>query len=105
LADAGISTFVGGLFESGWARAANVTLAGLTSQEFPSDLIAPSTYSDLPDFAMPVPEAGQLAIARHVGVAGSAVDLGAALSALGERITVHEERLVAGSEEASANGA
>jgi O-succinylbenzoate synthase len=51
--EAGVPAFVGGLFESGRGRAANLALAGLEGFSLPGDLSPPASYLEGDPFAYP----------------------------------------------------
>jgi o-succinylbenzoate synthase len=60
-AEAGVPAFVGGFFETGFARLANVALAGLPGFTLPGDLSDPAAYLDSDPVAYPSDASGWVA--------------------------------------------
>jgi O-succinylbenzoate synthase len=71
-ASAGVPAFVGGLFESGLGRSANVALAGVRGFSLPGDLSAPDRYLNDSPFSYPQVADGQVRVPQGAGV-GSTV--------------------------------
>jgi len=77
-AEAGVPTFIGGFFEAGLGRSANLALAALlaqTSAELVGDLSDPSEYLELDPCGYPVVAHGSVTVPSEPGV-GRAPDLG-----------------------------
>jgi O-succinylbenzoate synthase len=71
--DAGCRVFVGGFFESGLGRSANLALASRSGFDLPGDLTAPVDYLSAQPFAYPAPHGGSVSVPDGAGV-GSAID-------------------------------
>lgn len=73
-ADAGVPVFVGGFFEAGLGRAANLALAARLAQSAPglvSDVSAPSSYLETDPCGYPEVHAGWVRVPDGPGVGGS----------------------------------
>lgn len=66
-ADAGVGVFVGGFFETGLGRAANLAVAALEGITLPGDLSDPATYLEDP-CGYPEVRGGSVAVPRAPGV-------------------------------------
>jgi o-succinylbenzoate synthase len=73
--DAGADAFVGGFFESGLARAANLAISALDGFTLPGDISEPHRYLEGDPFDYPVSARGVLAVPDSPGV-GSRPDPG-----------------------------
>jgi O-succinylbenzoate synthase len=71
--EAGCHVFVGGFFESGLGRSANLALASRAGFDLPGDLTPPVDYLSAQPFAYPAPEGGTVAVPDGAGV-GAAPD-------------------------------
>ena len=65
---AGVPAFVGGLFETGLARAANAALAALPGFTWPGDLTDPSGYLDADPFTHPGSVGGRVPLTSTPGL-------------------------------------
>ncbi len=67
--EAGIPAFVGGFFETGLGRSANLALGGLPGFSLPGDLVAPDSYLVTDPFGYPVPTDGEVTAPQTPGIA------------------------------------
>jgi O-succinylbenzoate synthase len=70
---AGVAVFIGGFFESGLARTANLVLSGLDACTLPGDLSEPQSYLVEDPFGYPSVQGAELEIPRTPGI-GSQLD-------------------------------
>jgi O-succinylbenzoate synthase len=68
--EAGVGAFIGGFFETGLGRSANLAVASLDGVTLPGDLSAPSSYLEGDPFDYPEPVAGMVPVPTVPGVAG-----------------------------------
>jgi o-succinylbenzoate synthase len=66
---AGMPAFVGGFFETGLGRSANLALGGLSGFSLPGDLVAPDSYLVADPFGYPVSTNGEITAPQTPGIA------------------------------------
>jgi O-succinylbenzoate synthase len=67
-ATAGVAAFVGGFFETGLGRCANLALAGLAGFTIPGDLTSPDRVLDSSPFGYPLVDGGLVEVPDGPGI-------------------------------------